>query len=241
MTKAVWRRAAAGVVAGLVAAGTLAFAAPASAHVTVNPSEATAGRFARLDFRVPNESDTESTRQVEVHFPEDAPIPNVSVTPVPGWSVEVTRRTLDQPIDGGHGEQITEVVDYITWTAEDEDATIGPGEFLEFGVSAGPMPETEVLYFRALQTYTDGTVVRWIEEPVNGTEAQFPAPALRLVGGQDADTDEEAEQPSDDTAAADSGGDGAGAGTWLGLAGLIAGLAGLVLGGAAFARTRRQA
>src|SRR5690606_39716503 len=62
------------------------------------------------------------------------------------------------------------------------------------------------------------------------SDLQFPAPALRLVGGQDADTDEEAEQPSDDTAAADSGGDGAGAGTWLGLAGLIAGLAGLVLG-----------
>ena len=245
MTKAVWRTAVAGAVAGMVTAGMLMIAAPASAHVTVNPSEAQQGRFARLDFRVPNESDTESTTELQVHFPEEAPIPNVSVAPVPGWSVEVTRRTLDQPLDGGHGEQITEVVDFITWTADSDDASIGPGEFLEFPVSAGPMPEVDELYFRALQTYSDDAIVRWIELPTDGGEASFPAPGLRLVAdgaADDAGDDPAAEgDPADeaDQSAAGEQDSGSGAGVWLGLAGLVAGLAGLAVGGMAFARTRQ--
>ena len=40
-------------------------AAPALAHVTVNPSEATKGEFARLAFQVPNESETADTVKVD--------------------------------------------------------------------------------------------------------------------------------------------------------------------------------
>lgn len=51
--------------------GTLAlsvlFAASAAAHVTVNPGGVEKGRFAKLTFRVPNES---STAKLEIAFPK---------------------------------------------------------------------------------------------------------------------------------------------------------------------------
>lgn len=236
---------------GFAAAGVLLVgAAPASAHVTVNPSDATQGERARIDFRVPNESDSANTVALEVAFPQDPPLASASVGKVAGWSVEITYRELAEPITGGHGEEITEVVDRITWTAEDPAAEIAPGEFGEFPVGLGPLPEAEQLIFPALQTYSDGEVVRWIDEPVAGSEPESPAPVLTLAAASDAPasngngTGGEESAGSGDSgqeSAADDSGSGSGAGTWLGLAGLVAGLAGLALGGIAFTRTRGAA
>lgn len=242
-------------IAFLTTAAMLVVAAPAAAHVTVNPREATQGGFARLDFRVPNERSDDATTQLEVHFPEDAPIPSVSTAPMPGWRVEVTRRTLDEPIEGGHDTTITEVVGVVTWTAEDETTAIQPGQFGEFGVSLGPLPEVDELFFPALQTYASGDVVRWIELPEDGDELEHPAPRLTLVPAEpDPGSTEPAAGTEDPPAAEDppagegsaAGGDSS-TGTRLGLAGLLAGLAGLLaglagvaLGGAAFVRTRSR-
>lgn len=253
MRQATWRTAVGLVAAAGVTAGLLALADPASAHVTVNPGDATVGERARVDFRVPNESDTESTTEVAVHFPEETPISSVSVGQVPGWSAEVTYRELDEPIEGGHGEQITEVVEVVTWTADGDGAAIQEGEFLEFPVGLGPLPEAEQLFFPTLQTYSDGETVRWIDEPVEGgAEPETPAPMLALAAAGEGEADgnvpagetdgsEAGETPAEEepaAAASDSGSD-SGAGVWLGLAGLVAGLGGLALGGVAFARTRQ--
>ena len=232
----------------LAAAGVLVLAAPASAHVTVQPGEAVQGERARVDFRVPNESDTESTVALEVHFPEESPISSVSVGKLPGWSAEIAYRELAEPLVGDHGEQVTEVVESITWTVDDAAAEIGPGEFAEFPVSLGTLPAAEQLFFPTLQTYSDGTIVRWIEEPVDGAEPESPAPALTLAAagaGDDPDANGAAGGEEDhaaggehESATGDDSGSGSGAGMWLGLAGLVAGLAGLALGGIAFTRTR---
>ncbi len=234
-----WKR---GLLVAAAVAGSLAVMAPASAHVTVNPREATQGGYARLVFRVPTESDTASTTEVSVHFPEDPPISSVRVMPVPGWTAEITREALDEPIDAGHGRMVSERVASITWTADDEEAALGPEEFGEFPVSMGPLPEVDQLVFPSIQTYSDGTVVRWIELPEEGAEPERPAPVLTLTPREEAGGDSGAAAAGDEadgpTVATDEGDDGS-AGVWLGLAGLIAGLAGLALGGAAFARTRR--
>jgi uncharacterized protein YcnI len=223
------RMAAAAVGATVI--GVLATATPASAHVTVNPREATQGGFARVAFRVPTESDTASTTKVEIHLPQDTPIASVSTMPVPGWTAQATKTKLAQPIDS-HGSQITEAVSVITWTAT-AGAEVKPGEFQEFPVSMGPMPEVEQIVFKALQTYSDGSIVRWIEEPTNGTEPEHPAPVLALqpAAAPDDEATPQAAAPADDS--------GNGAALGLGIAGLVAGAAGLVLGGLAFARTRR--
>ena len=52
-------------------ATTALFAAPAAAqaHVTLQPSEAPAGGFTRLDVRVPNEEADKGTTKVQVQMP----------------------------------------------------------------------------------------------------------------------------------------------------------------------------
>jgi uncharacterized protein YcnI len=177
-----WRRAGivlAAAFVGTVFVGTV-LAAPAWAHVTVSSPSAVQGGFAKLTFRVPNEKDNASTTKLEVHFPRNTPLAFVSVKPVPGWTATVTRAKLPAPIKTHDGE-ITEAVTTIVWTAT-ADAAIKPGEFGEFDVSGGPLPEADQLVFKALQGYSDGDVVRWIEEPMAGqAEPEHPAPVLKLT------------------------------------------------------------
>ncbi|MFI6233378.1 YcnI family protein [Micromonospora sp. NPDC050784] len=220
------------------ATAVLGFAGPASAHVTVNPKEATQGGYARVAFRVPNESDSASTVKLEVVLPENAPVGSVSTMPVPGWTVATEKRKVDPPIEV-HGSQLTEAVSKITWTASG-DAGVKPGQFQEFPVSLGPLPQVDSMVFKTLQTYSDGNISRWIDEPAPGAEEpEHPAPVLTLAAaaaptGSAAPTAAVASPDDDD----DDEGNGLAVG--LGVAGLVAGLAGLALGGLAFARTRRE-
>ena len=238
------RRTAAAAVAlaiGAAATGVLGFAAPASAHVSVNPQEATQGGYARLAFRVPTESDTSPTTKVEVNLPENAPVASVTTMPVPGWTVAVEKRKVDPPLEV-HGSQVTEAVSKITWTAS-ADAGIKPGQFQEFPISMGPLPKADSIVFKALQTYADGNVVRWIEEPTaGGEEPEHPAPVLKLAAAADATATGGSAPPAAGAKAdADDEDGSSGAALGLGIAGLVAGLAGLLLGGLAFARTRQGA
>ncbi|WFF08867.1 YcnI family protein [Micromonospora sp. WMMD1076] len=219
-----------------VATAVLGLAGPASAHVTINPAEGTQGGYGRFAFRVPNESDTASTVKVEVNLPENAPVGSVSTMPVAGWTVAVEKRKVDPPIEV-HGSQLTEAVSKLTFTAA-PNGGVKPGEFQEFPVSMGPLPQVDTMVFKVLQTYSDGNVSRWIAEPTPGAEEpENPAPVLKLAAAAPASPG--ASAPA---AAADDDDDdaGAGAAVALGVAGLVAGLGGLALGGLAFARTRRE-
>ncbi|MEQ4305552.1 YcnI family protein [Plantactinospora sp. B6F1] len=233
---------AAALVLGAAMIGVFGLASSASAHVTVNPREATQGGYGRVAFRVPTESDTASTVKLEVAFPEDAPLASVSTMPVPGWTVAIEKRKVDPPVEV-HGSQVGEVVSKITWTAS-ADAGIKPGEFHEFPVSMGPLPKVEKLVFRVLQHYSDGKTARWIEPPAaDGTEPENdPAPVLKLLPAAEAGTPATSSPAvAQDQPAASNEDDRDSAALGLAIAGLVAGLAGLALGGLAFARTRRQA
>ena len=102
--------------------GVLTFAGPAAAHVTVNPRQETQGGYARVAFRVPNESDTASTTKVEVVLPQDVPIASVSTMAVPGWTVAVAKGKPAKPLEA-HGSPVAEVVTKLTWTASPEAAS----------------------------------------------------------------------------------------------------------------------
>ncbi|WP_407319101.1 YcnI family protein [Isoptericola halotolerans] len=220
----------------------VAGAGAASAHVTVDPAEAEAGGYTLLTFRVPNESDTASTTELEVDLPTDTPFAHVSVEPVPGWTATVTTTELDEPVSV-HGAEVTEAVDSVTWTADDADAAIAPGEFRRFAVSAGPVPEVESVVLPAHQTYSDGEVVSWEEVAEGDAEPERPAPVLTVAPAQDSDgathggaADADA-QGSGETATAEGPVDGAG--PWLGAVGLGLGLVGAVTGVLALSRVRR--
>jgi uncharacterized protein YcnI len=238
-------RAAAAAFGGMVVATFLGVGA-ASAHVTVNPCEAPQGGYAKLAFRVPNEKSSASTVKLEVTLPGETPIASVSVRPLPGWTAVVERAKLATPIKSDDGD-ITDATSKITWTATGADAAIKPGQFQEFEISAGPLPEVDQIVFKALQTYSDNEVVRWIEVPTaGGPEPEHPAPVLKLAkaGAPSAGAvpaappkDGPAVNLADDTRK-DSDHD---AGLPLGLGGLAAGLLALVVAGLAWRRAGRVA
>jgi periplasmic copper chaperone A len=233
-----------GIGLAIAAVAVLGFAVPASAHVTVNPSTATQGGYIKVAFRVPNEKDTANTVKVEVIMPESNPIASVSLRPVAGWTAVAERTKLPTPIKSDDGE-ITEAITKVTWTAEPA-AVVKPGQFQEFEVSLGPLPKVDQLVFKALQYYSDGEIVRWIEEPAaGGDEPEHPAPVLKLAaadgtpaaGTANAGTSGSVSDPS--AGSDSSSGDGVAIG--LGIGGLVAGLAGLAVGFLAFRRASTRA
>jgi uncharacterized protein YcnI len=228
--------------------GALGFAGAASAHVTVSPSSAQQGAFTAIAIRVPTESDTASTTKVDVHLDMNNPIATVDYRAVAGWTTKVTVSKLAKPITDDDGNQVTQAVSEIVWTANSAATAIKPGQFQEFPIELGPLPKTGSIVFKTLQTYSDGSVVRWIDPtPPGGPEPENPAPVLTLTaagsgasGGPGASTAPSGvtgAAPTVTAAPAASGGSSSGAMTIAIIGGLL-GLVGAVLGGAAYARTR---
>ncbi|MFF4015616.1 YcnI family protein [Streptomyces sp. NPDC001843] len=233
------RLAAAAAVAGF---SVLALSAPAFAHVSVQPETTPAkGGYAVVDFKVPNERDNASTTKLEVNLPADHPLASVMPQPIDGWKVKVTRSKLAKPMEM-HGEKITEAVTKVTWTADGKG--IEPGYFQKFPLSIGALPDdTDELVFKAIQTYSNKEVVRWIEAQQDGQEEpENPAPVLELSA---ASADEHshgssgAEDASDktdgktETAAASDGSSSGGSDTTarvLGTVGIALGVAGVAYG-----------
>jgi periplasmic copper chaperone A len=221
----------AGAVAATAAAILLAVAGPASAHVTVNPNTAAPGDYTKIAFRVPNETDSTDTTKLEVNLPTDTPIASVSLRPVQGWVAVAVKSKLAKPIKTDDGD-VTEAITKITWTAA-AGAAIKPGQFQEFELSLGPLPDAKQVVFKALQTYSDGSIVRWIDEPTtDGSEPEHPAPVLKLAAAAAPDTAAAAGAPTVAAAAADTSddSDSGNGGTVWGIAALVVALAGLVLG-----------
>ncbi|MCW2496469.1 MAG: nuclear export factor [Jatrophihabitans sp.] len=171
------------VVVGVFALATLWGAAAASAHVTVSaPGASSGGSDQVITFRVPTESATASTVGLQVKLPTDTPIASVLVAPHTGWTEKVTSVKLAKPIVTDDGN-ITEAVSTITWKADTPADGIKPGEFDQFVVIAGQLPTARSLTFPAIQTYSDGTTVSWIETQAPGStdEPEHPAPVLSLT------------------------------------------------------------
>jgi uncharacterized protein YcnI len=210
-----------------VAACALLLPVTAQAHVTVQPDEAAAGSFTVLDVRVPNETEDANTTKVDVRFPPG--FAAASYQPVPGWSVRVIKHKLAQPVQTDDGP-ITEGVHEIVWTGNGKQGKIAPGEFQDFPLSVQvPGKEGDILTFKALQTYGNGKVVRWI----GGPGAEEPAPQVLVTAAE-----AKGSHPATETdVAGDSDGDGDGKG--LGIAALLVGALGLLAGGAALIRSRR--
>jgi uncharacterized protein YcnI len=228
------------VLVPAVAAAVVALTAlPASAHVTISPDTATqGGGDVQLIFRVPNEESNASTTQLQVAFPTDHPIASVLVQPVPGWTAKIDNVTLSTPIHTDDGD-ISQVVSQITWSG----GTIAPGQYGAFTVLMGQLPsDTSQIAFKAVQTYSNGDVVRWIDLTQPGQpEPDHPAPVLTLTKA--ADSTGTAAAASSNTAASGSGTTAAASASdstarALGIAGLVVGVLGLAA--AAFALTRRR-
>ncbi|WP_184695015.1 YcnI family copper-binding membrane protein [Saccharothrix tamanrassetensis] len=233
-----------GAVLAIAAFLALGTAGPASAHVTAStPKDAVQGGYTKVTLRVPNERPANGTVKLELTLPAEYPLASVSTKPTPGWKVETVKAKLDTPVKS-HGREVTEAVRTVVWTA-DPGVRIEPGQFNEFDLSVGPLPDnTDKLVMPTKQTYDNGEVVDWnTPPPAEGAEEpERPAPVLKLVAKKDGSGHGEA------TNAATTKDDGHATSTttddtarWLGGAGLAVGALGLGFGAGAVLRSRRAA
>jgi uncharacterized protein YcnI len=209
------------VLASATLLGALALpAAAAQAHVTLQPKTAAAGAYVVENVRVPNETDDAVTTKIVVQFP--AGFAQASYQAVAGWTATVVKERLATPVQTDDGE-ITEGVKTITWTAKSKADGIVPGQFQDFPLSVQiPGKAGDTLTFKALQTYSNGEVARWIGAPA----ADKPAPQVQVT----------ATAPATVSAAdSDSGSD------TLAIIALVVGALGLLAGGAGLASARRRA
>jgi uncharacterized protein len=223
------------VAVGIVVLG----AAPAFAHVTVNPKSAPKGGFQTLTFQVPNEMDDANTIELDVSLPSDHPFSSVSVQPKAGWTYETTKTPLPTPVTNDDGQQVTDYVSQVKWTG----GQVKPGEFDTFVISVGTLPDdVDALTFPAVQVYDNGQTVSWIDPVVEGqAEPEHPAPVLALTtatgdehgGTASSDASSDASNPAVTATVVKKESNNT-----LGIIALIVGAVGLIIGAVALARSR---
>ena len=125
-------------------AATLAVAESAAAHIQVRPALAAPGDPVLFQVIVPGERDAHTT-EVTLQVPKDV-LP-FSFEASPGWE-----RTMKEGSDGS--------VETITWKGELTEDGFARFAFL----ASTPEQEGEIVW-KALQTYDDKSVVRWIGAP----------------------------------------------------------------------------
>lgn len=257
MTRSSTRRATAiglGLGLGIALAGT----GTASAHVSPNPGEVPAGGFTAVGLTVGHGCEESPTTRLEIQVPES--ILNVTPAIIPGWDAAVTTEPLDEPVEGSHGEEITERESQVTYVAQPgSELPDGFRQTFTIGFQAPDTPG-EYLFFKTIQVCAEGQT-EWIEEYTGeGEEPEHPSPAVLVTeaeggghgGGSDEETDDE---EATETTEADGASEGEQAAApepalpddddsssnALAVVGLVAGLGGLALGGAAFARSGKTA
>ncbi len=211
---------------GLLPAGT------AFAHVTANSPDAAQGGYTVITFRVPNESPTATTTGLTVLLPVrsggDTTLSSVRTTPMPGWTATVAK------------DSATSAPTSVTWTAA-PGTSIGADPFGQFPLSVGKLPTTDTVSLPAVQLYSDGSVVKWDEQPkADGSEPEHPVPTLKLAAAGDTHGQPTApsSEASADPAPSASGTDNTA--RWLGGAGLVLGALALAVGGGVALGSRRR-
>ena len=218
------------------ALGALAIAGPASAHVTIAPSETAAGAYTILTVSVPHGCDGSPTTRVAIKMPSE--ITAVTPTRNPLYDLEKVTERLDEPITSAHGEEVTERTSQIVYTAK---TPLPEGERDAFELSLRIPEEAagSTLVFPTIQTCVDGEAA-WTEVP-SGSESAHdlaqPAPSFVVAAAATEDSPAASPETAGPEAAADSG-DTGDSGGGLAVVGLVTGLLGLVLGALALVRTR---
>jgi uncharacterized protein len=231
--------------------GALAVPASAQAHVSLHPNTLPSGSGPTIDVRVPNETSNARTVKVDMKIPPGFTL--VSPEPVAGWTALVRTAKLAKPVktdDGTVTVQPTEVI----WTAATGKGTPA-GEFQSFPLLiVVPGKDGDVLAFKTIQAYSNGSTVRWIDAP----DGDHPAPTVNVTGeggfvqeqagdagppapgsSGDAAADQTTTTPVTVTKTVTQSSTGASKG--LGIAALVIAILGLLAGLAALATRRRAA
>lgn len=136
------------------------FAGIASAHVKVYPQQVVKGTYETFTVNVPSEKEKAKTTKVKLMIPNGVTISGVE--PKPGWQDQLNKDSTGK-------------ITSITWKAEDDG--LSPGEFTELKMQGKVEDNAKKLTFKAYQTYSDGSVVKWIEDE----ESDHPASVTKVV------------------------------------------------------------
>ena len=221
---------------GLAGAGVFV-AAPAFAHVTISPAEGSAGSYTVATVSVPHGCDGSATTKLAIQVPEQI----LSVTPTrnPFWDVQKVMTKLDEPVTDAHGNEVTERVGQIVYTAK---TPLPDGQRDGFELSFQvPDAVGETLAFATVQTCEKGETA-WVETTEAGAEEpEHPAPSFTVTAAAEGDGHgagraegaEGAEEKTEAVSPDDSSG--------VAWAGVGVGALGLAAGATALARGRKQA
>ena len=168
------------MVSGVVA---LLVSPSATAHVGAYIEGGEPGETGLITLRVPAESDNPPTTKVEVRIPDDIQIRTVRPQPVAGWQLDIQKKKTNPTIYRDDGTPVDEVVSSVTWTAIGPG--IMPGQFDDFVLEAGPLPDVETLALPTFQTFANGTTDAWTEPAPEGSDPEFPVPTVTLGASTD--------------------------------------------------------
>lgn len=164
----------------LGAAGAVAFACAAPAHVTLEIAEAPVGAPYKAVLRVPHGCEGTATTAIRVRIPDG--MIAVKPMPKPGWKLDTVTGKYPRTYDYFHGAKLSEGVNEVAFSGGSlPDAYYD--EFVITGFLAGDLEPGRSLYFPVVQSCEKG-VHRWIEIPAEGKSARDypePAPALKLL------------------------------------------------------------
>lgn len=155
----------------------LVAAAPAAAHVVIEPAEVPANSYARIAFRVGHGCAGAATNAVEVTLPEG--VTSARPMPKPGWIIVIEMRALPRPVSGGHG-LVREAPASITWRGGPL-----PDAYYEEFVLMIRAPDTAgaTLAFPVMQHCEGGAQHAWTEiADAAQPRPRSPAPMLRIGG-----------------------------------------------------------
>jgi uncharacterized protein YcnI len=150
------RRTALPAVAAVLA--TLGWTGTAAAHVQLQPSVVAPEDPVEFTVLVPSERPAHTTK-VDLKLPPGV-LP-FAYGETPGW-----KRRLVEADDGA--------IERVVWTGK-----LAKDGYARFTFLAGTPEKPTTLTWKALQTYDDGTVARWIGTP----ESESPAPVTKVVAG----------------------------------------------------------
>jgi len=146
------------------------FVTPALAHVIVYPHQVGIAQTQDFTVSVPNERDNPVTA-IRLLIPSG--VSDVLPNTTPGWTITTKSK--------GKGD--SEIVSEIDWS----NGSIPVGERAEFIFQAQAPAQPTTINWKAYQTYSDGTVVSWDQNPeimIHLTDAQQDALADKENKGE---------------------------------------------------------
>lgn len=214
-------RTTASVVAALGAGVALALAPAlaASAHVSASASSTAAGSSSIVTFSVPHGCEGSPTTAIEIEIPETI----LSVTPTvnPNWTVTKNMVPLDAAQQDAHGNNVTERVGSVTYTAVGAGLADGYRDTMALSLQLPDGEPGDVVEFPTHQLCAVGST-DWVGDEVPSVvlTAAVAAGDEHGDGGDAAasDGDADATSTSDDVLA-----------RVLGIGGLAVGAVGIVL------------